>query len=229
MSIRLNMRPEADYDATPGVDENRPVYEALKAKIPTLPERDREFARSLVAGYEKFGRFTERQLPHATRLVLWEPPKPKANVASVNLSRLKAMFDLAKSRGLARPKVKIQPTNTLYTLSRAPDTGNNPGAIYVKRDETYLGRVMADGAFFASRDLQDPAPVVADLQAFAANPAGVAGVHGQRFGWCCFCSKTLTDGRSIAVGYGPTCADKFGMPWGDAKVDTIVTVTKEEV
>jgi len=25
---------------------------------------------------------------------------------------------------------------------------------------------------------------------------------------------TLTDPRSVAVGYGPDCADNYGLPWG---------------
>jgi hypothetical protein len=34
---------------------------------------------------------------------------------------------------------------------------------------------------------------------------------------CVFCARTLTDeadGRSVEVGYGPICADKYGLPWG---------------
>lgn len=34
---------------------------------------------------------------------------------------------------------------------------------------------------------------------------------------CVFCSRNLSDekdGRSVEVGYGPICADKYGLPWG---------------
>jgi hypothetical protein len=34
---------------------------------------------------------------------------------------------------------------------------------------------------------------------------------------CVFCSRNLsdeTDGRSVDVGYGPICANKYGLPWG---------------
>lgn len=33
-------------------------------------------------------------------------------------------------------------------------------------------------------------------------------------GFCCFCSLELTDARSVTAGYGPTCADNNGLPWG---------------
>lgn len=41
-----------------------------------------------------------------------------------------------------------------------------------------------------------------------------ASVHGRETGWCMFCSKQLTDSRSVAFGYGPTCAHKYKLPWG---------------
>jgi Family of unknown function (DUF6011) len=31
---------------------------------------------------------------------------------------------------------------------------------------------------------------------------------------CCFCSRLLSDPRSVRWGYGPTCAEKYGLPWG---------------
>jgi hypothetical protein len=37
---------------------------------------------------------------------------------------------------------------------------------------------------------------------------------GQLYGMCCFCSRGLTDERSIDVGYGPVCAEKNGLAWG---------------
>ena len=39
---------------------------------------------------------------------------------------------------------------------------------------------------------------------------------------CRFCSKALTHPNSQAVGYGPTCAQKYGLPWGEVDI-------KEEV
>lgn len=32
---------------------------------------------------------------------------------------------------------------------------------------------------------------------------------------CCFCAKAIDTPESVAVGYGPICAAKFGLPWGD--------------
>lgn len=32
---------------------------------------------------------------------------------------------------------------------------------------------------------------------------------------CCFCHHPLNDTRSENAGYGPDCADKYGLPWGE--------------
>ena len=42
-----------------------------------------------------------------------------------------------------------------------------------------------------------------------------ASAFGGLTGTCVFCSRRLTDERSIAVGYGPVCAEREGLPWGE--------------
>ena len=37
---------------------------------------------------------------------------------------------------------------------------------------------------------------------------------GALYGCCIFCSKTLTDERSIFAGYGEKCASNNNLPWG---------------
>lgn len=45
--------------------------------------------------------------------------------------------------------------------------------------------------------------------------ADEAAAFGHLYGICAFCARTLTDERSIHVGYGPVCADNQGLPWGE--------------
>ena len=42
-----------------------------------------------------------------------------------------------------------------------------------------------------------------------------AAAFGALTGRCVFCSRKLTDERSIEVGYGQTCAAREGLPWGE--------------
>lgn len=38
---------------------------------------------------------------------------------------------------------------------------------------------------------------------------------GHAYGICVFCSRELTDPRSVHMGYGPVCADYHSLPWGE--------------
>lgn len=42
-----------------------------------------------------------------------------------------------------------------------------------------------------------------------------AAAFGHATNNCVFCARGLTDGRSVEVGYGPTCAAHYGLPWGE--------------
>jgi hypothetical protein len=80
-------------------------------------------------------------------------------------------------------------------------------------DNTWFGRISTDGQFRASDRCT---PIVLQLlRDLAADPAKVAGQHGVATGSCCFCRRALSDKRSRTVGYGPDCAAKYNLPWGD--------------
>jgi hypothetical protein len=46
------------------------------------------------------------------------------------------------------------------------------------------------------------------------NPQALAAI-GRRLGVCQFCGRTLMKGESKKRGYGPICARKYGLPWGE--------------
>jgi hypothetical protein len=59
-----------------------------------------------------------------------------------------------------------------------------------------------------------PKGVIKRLTAEMLATAEQAAEFGHTFHRCVFCTLPLTDPRSEGVGYGPTCADKRGLPWG---------------
>ncbi len=102
-------------------------------------------------------------------------------------------------------------------INRAGNRAKQPGTINVTDGEKFgsnkwFGRVGLDGGFQRARACTDE--VANLLVAFAANPAKVAADHGKLTGACCFCRKALSDARSTDVGYGKTCAENYGLPWG---------------
>lgn len=121
----------------------------------------------------------------------------------INVTKIAEAFDRAKKAGLKRPKVTFKSIQ----FSRAPDAGKNPGAIYVKRGEDYLGKIIA-GRFHGSSSLD--AATRAEITIIASDPSAAAKAHGLQVGWCSCCGRELTDPNSIAIGIGPICAEKYG-------------------
>ena len=53
------------------------------------------------------------------------------------------------------------------------------------------------------------------LDGLELDPASYSARVGRETGSCCFCRKGLTTKASLAAGYGPICASKLGLPWGE--------------
>lgn len=121
----------------------------------------------------------------------------------IDVSKISAAFERAHKAGLKRPKVRFQSIE----FSRAPDSGKNPGAIYVKSGEEYLGKVLA-GRFYPVKTCDEARR--AEIVTIATDPSAAAKAHGLKVGWCSCCGRELTDPNSIALGIGPICAEKYG-------------------
>jgi len=104
----------------------------------------------------------------------------------------------------------------------------NPGRIHISNGKSYddpgkiyHGFIDLDGGFFPRTEDKDVHDL---LGTFDSDPAATASAYGRRTGRCCFCGRELTDGRSVAVGYGPICAPRYGLPWGDITISSTCEV-----
>jgi hypothetical protein len=173
-----------------------------------------KFARDLAVKAET-GKLSPKQVAWVHVLVAEaEAPKPAA-VPVVSLLAVRQMMDQAAEK-LKRPKVLIKLGDQWVRFSRAGDAAKNPGRIHVTDDgdfgdNLYFGYIDGDGNFFR-RKASDA--LVEALVEFNENPSEKATAHGKEFGHCCFCSRELTTQESLSVGYGPVCADRYGLPWG---------------
>lgn len=197
-------------------------YQQLQAAARNLQGRDQEFANSLLAQWSERGSLSEKQM-HWIGVLTDRASKPAAEATPArqsfvaDLTRIRELFDRAAEAGLKRPKIDLQVNGTDVRLQPAGPQSRNPGFVYVKRikdgDWEYAGKVSPNGTYYGhSGD-----GVLAALQALAADPAAAAAAHGHTTGNCCFCSRLLTDPASVEVGYGPICAERYGLPHGVAK------------
>lgn len=184
------------------------------------------FGLDLCAKMFRYG-LSDRQLPwlHKIAMELVAPPAPKAlPTTGASLLPLVAMLQTA-AQTLKAPRVKVTfpgvnavPEITLQ-LSVAGPTAKVPGSLNVTDGGPYganvwFGRIRLDGTFEPAR--RCPEHILLALELWAADPVAIAKAHGRRTASCCFCRRKLETRESLAVGYGPICADKFGLPWGGA-------------
>lgn len=141
-----------------------------------------------------------------------------ATSATSGLHSLIALFDKAHASGHAYPNVWLTTPAEAYDIKlyRAGRSSKRPGSITIVNGQDYVGCILRNGddIQFSSRIRSKTflADVIAAVMAFAANPHRIAASYGHRTGRCCFCARQLTESFSMAHGYGPICADRWGLP-----------------
>lgn len=124
-------------------------------------------------------------------------PETRQTVAGL----LKERMDAIGLRGLWLPNVRV---------SRAPDSGSNPGCLYLKSQfGDYLGKILPDGTVRTQYALDWT--VKDELRAFVSLGRDYLDEVGKETGQCAYCGLTLTDPDSVVRGYGPICAKKYGL------------------
>lgn len=199
----------------------------LKMNVDKLPVKDQAFAKSLLAqarvkqlsSKQQYwvgklaDQVTQPQLP-------LDPPQPTKEVGS--MTGVLELFAKA-SKKLKYPKIRLEmPSGLPLALGLAGPHSKEPGSIQLTDGGSYgqnvwYGRVTPEGTLKPSNKLSGP--VVDEMQAFleqlARRPAQVAAEYGKMTGHCCFCLAKLSDPKSVAAGYGKTCAKNYGLPWGE--------------
>lgn len=176
------------------------------------------FAKSLLEGVQKYGGLTEKQLAAVHRIIARNAEQAaererKAAQTKLDMGDLMHRFSLALQAGIKCPKINIADLQ----FSMAPMSGKNAGCVYVKSkmdsygERTYYGKVTAEGKFYGSRDLTDD--IRETIIEVGADVVKAAKAHGAQHGNCCFCNRPLNTDESVSNGYGPICADTYGLPW----------------
>lgn len=130
-------------------------------------------------------------------------PKP-APAPVVNLEPVQSAFAKAKEAGIVWPRLRLDS----FVFTPASANSNNAGAVYIKEDGVYLGKVMNGRLFKDNRACT--AETESRILAVAADPKSAAIAFGKKFGKCSACGRDLTDAVSVANGIGPICAERFG-------------------
>jgi hypothetical protein len=177
------------------------------------------FAKSLAQGMAKYGSLTEGQVAAVRRIMAEDSDRaqtaPKAaaapyltvNVAGLGFVSLGAALLKAKASGLKRPAITFE----AVTFKLAKDGGANTGSIYATSGKAYgsayFGKISTGGAFQPARDCTPE--IRATIAAICADPLGQIVAHGIKTGNCACCGRELTDEKSVALGIGPICFERY--------------------
>lgn len=194
----------------------------LAELLPALDARSREFASSLIRSYRKYGSLTPGQAPYVAQLLsratATATPTSSATTRTVgDFAAVIALFHRAGER-LKYPKVRLLCNGTPVILSVAGERSKAPGTVNVTGEGSYpnrawYGRVQPSGEWEPARSVNPGMldALAALLSEFGRDPNAVAAAYGRATNSCCFCARELTDARSVAAGYGPVCAEHYGL------------------
>lgn len=143
----------------------------------------------------------------------------KAGPSQIPVPRLWEAFQRAKASGLAFPTIMLENFQLKVAGRHSTYAGCvmiTNGQPYGSEDNQWYGYIDR-GEFYPKRRCTQ---AIADtIRRWEDNPDELrkdAAAYGHKTGACCFCWQDLTDERSVTVGYGPICAERWGLPWGDA-------------
>lgn len=189
----------------------------LKPLVSQLKQSDRDFATSLIQTWEKKGRLSQMQQVWVDKLIA-RANEPKPEQVRVDLHTdmrpLYGLFQRARDNKIQMPKIKTHlESGTNFTLSL-----NQTGEfIYLKLGDVYYGKVDRDGKL-AIHPRMKPCEEIYKLAAdIGENPSKVGKIHGAKWDNCMFCGRGLQTKDSVYYGYGPICAEKWGLEWGAAR------------
>lgn len=202
------------------------ALDALAAKLDKLQPGDASFAGDLIYKGRKYG-LSEKQAHWVgvlTERADTPPPSPERVDLGGSLAPMLVMFQFARDR-LKRPAVRLMtPEREVVRLRLAGEGAQHPGTVNVDDGHGFggdwYGRVTKAGEWEKSmKQVRDNpermARVEQVLRDFVNDPAQTAKAAAHLSGQCAFCSRPLTDQRSVDVGYGPTCAANYDLPWGE--------------
>jgi hypothetical protein len=189
-------------------ETNPDAYSWMVAKAPTF-----EFASSMLEALKKYGSLTEKQMASVNKCVESDKARQQQfakqrtealnNAKEVTVEAIEVAFNNAKENGIKYPKLNLD----TFTFKPASETSKNFGSIYVTEEGIYLGKVFK-GKFLKVRECNEDQET--RIVEACIDPKASAIAYGKKYGSCSTCGRELTNGKSIELGIGPICADKYG-------------------
>lgn len=187
----------------------------------------RDFARSLITQFDQKGRLSAKQEEWVGIIISENLNRTEENNKItidrvVGLDRVNEIFDEATEK-LQYPKLVVQLADgSDLKLNRAGPRSKFNGAVMLTNGGTYGSSLnkyygnVANGELTLTTDGKLRASELENiLRSMNTDLGAFAKMYGLKTGNCCFCRKELSHDHSLTAGYGPVCADNYGLPWGE--------------
>lgn len=206
------------------------------AQLSWLSSQDANFFNSLKEFHSNKGGITERQyscLPTHVQ-TLPDDASPETNFAEAEARTMAHLMEKVEPTPPERTKFKDW-DNALHRMQSAleskiqrpklrlaTESGDNYLLAYQPKSDVtwltyndeYLGSIRRDGTFYPSKSapLELEPEIQAELDSMLADLDEELRAYGARTSNCSFCNRKLTHPVSVALGYGPICAENYGLP-----------------
>jgi hypothetical protein len=187
-----------------------------------VPTGNHMFLRSLYNTWSKTKKLSDKQAHYA--YIYWKQMKNEVYkntvgdkaVISWEVKPLLALFDTAAA-SMEFPKISIKTTDNEYIIYRRKL--KNPGNLLVKKDGVAVLEIDRETGLFSWQDVTNETALRLKELLDKEDIVKSLAKYGKKHGNCCFCGKSLTNAISIHHGYGPICADHWGLPWEGEKLN----------
>jgi len=167
-----------------------------------------DFARDL-ASKASLSPKQEAWLHVLTRWIKHPKTQPSSGLA---FPAIQALLQKGFDSGRAFPKLRLRVDGERIVLARsgAGKINVSDGAGYAHGQ--WFGAIQLDGTWRGGR--AKSTLVMETLANLEQNGIAFLNSNGIETGECCYCNSPIETDESIAVGYGPICAKRYGLPWG---------------
>jgi hypothetical protein len=199
------------------------MVERLEAAIDQLPQKDQSFGRSLCTSYHDRG-LTDKQQFWVGKLLerIGEYHEGTASSQPEQVFNGQAIRNLLQhaAEKLRYPKLRYKTDGGSRVVLGYASEGKWTGCVFITNGASAQTGGKKRYGFISKfgngkLDYSSPPDVKKLILQIAENPTVEAIHQGKKHFNCCFCGLDLTNKSSQHYGYGPICAGKYGLPWGD--------------
>jgi hypothetical protein len=183
-------------------------------------QKGNDFATSLIDREDRNLYMSESQCSWVFKIAedlrqLKEPkPEVRSTTRSVDASNILASLAEARAKGIKKPMLRLLMPTDNHIKVKYMSMGKNAGGCWVTSNDNLIGKIDDGGVFtFTGRPYTDKFvdEVFDFIDITNYDVKSALESYGKITSKCGCCGLPLTNKKSIELGIGPICAEKYGV------------------